>query len=161
MRSLRRYRANLRPSHRGRRGRGRQPLSLATHMGIEEERVYDCARSARLRQSPRGIEGARPSRGDVAALVEKVASDDFAAALTKFKEGISPNLEEEQKELLPQLRRTTAEAPPEPVSRRRFAAALLCVLWFVVMQRSWRSRTIRTWHRCDGASPCVVPGEDP
>jgi len=79
--------------------------ALATHMAVEEERVYPIVQQAlgsdKAREAQREHD---TSRDDVAAMVEEVESDSFAAALAKFKKGISHHVEEEEQEIFPQLR---------------------------------------------------------
>jgi hemerythrin-like domain-containing protein len=85
--------------------------SLATHMAVEEERVYpivdaklgsDKAREAQKEHDT--------SREDMAAMVSSIESDRFTQALAKFKAGISHHVEEEETEIFPQLQQ---RAPDE------------------------------------------------
>jgi hemerythrin-like domain-containing protein len=79
--------------------------SLATHMAVEEERVYPIVQEALGSDKAREAQKEHDtSRDDVAAMVEQIESDSFAAALAKFKQGISHHVEEEEQEIFPQLR---------------------------------------------------------
>jgi hemerythrin-like domain-containing protein len=85
--------------------------SLATHMAVEEERVYPIVEDAL--GSDKATEAQKEhdtSRDHMAAMVEQVDSNSFAAALAKFKEGISHHVQEEEREIFPQLRQ---KAPQE------------------------------------------------
>ena len=84
--------------------------SLATHMAVEEERVYpivdevlgsDKARDAQTEHDT--------SRDDMASMVDLVDSNDFLSALAQFKAGISHHVEEEEGEIFPQLRRDAGD----------------------------------------------------
>ena len=84
--------------------------SLATHMAVEEERVYpivevalgaDKAREARKEHDT--------SRDDVASMVEQIEADSFAAAVAKFKKGISHHVQEEEQEIFPELRQKASD----------------------------------------------------
>jgi iron-sulfur cluster repair protein YtfE (RIC family) len=79
--------------------------SLSTHMAVEEERVYPIVEEALGADKAREAESEHDtSREDMAAMVEQVDSQSFAAALAKFKEGISHHVQEEEQQLFPQLR---------------------------------------------------------
>jgi hemerythrin-like domain-containing protein len=84
--------------------------SLATHMAVEEERVYPIVEAA---LGPDKASEAQKehdtSRDDMAAMVERVDSDDFASALAQFKNGIQHHVEEEEGEIFPQLRQRAAD----------------------------------------------------
>ncbi|HUP76217.1 MAG TPA: hemerythrin domain-containing protein [Acidimicrobiales bacterium] len=84
--------------------------ALATHMAVEEERVY------RIVDERLGADKAREAqeehdaaRDDMAKMIEKVDSAGFADALAKFKEGIDHHVEEEEGELFPQLRQKAGD----------------------------------------------------
>ena len=85
--------------------------SLATHMAVEEERVYpivdDKLGSDKAGEAQKEHD---QSREDMATMVERVESGDFKAALAQFKKGISHHVKEEEDELFPQLRQ---KAPGE------------------------------------------------
>jgi len=79
--------------------------SLATHMAVEEERVYPIVQEALGSKEAREAETEHDTaRDDMAKMVESVNSDSFLAALAKFKEGISHHVQEEEQEIFPQLR---------------------------------------------------------
>lgn len=84
--------------------------SLATHMAVEEERVYpiidEALGSDKAREAQKEHDTARE---DMATMVELVDSGDFAAAVAQFKKGISHHVEEEEGELFPQLRRQAGD----------------------------------------------------
>jgi len=85
--------------------------SLATHMAVEEERVYPIVEEALGSDKAREAQKEHDtSRDDVAAMVEQIGSETFAAALSKFKQGISHHVQEEEQEIFPQLRQ---KAPDE------------------------------------------------
>lgn len=83
--------------------------SLATHMAVEEERVYpivdDKLGSDKAGEAQKEHD---KSRLDMEAMVETVDSGDFASALATFKQGISHHVQEEEGELFPQLREKAA-----------------------------------------------------
>ena len=89
----------------------RQPIladlgdALATHMAVEEERVYpivdDRLGADKAREAQKEHDTARD---DMAKMLAQVDSDGFADAVAKFKEGISHHVTEEERELFPQLR---------------------------------------------------------
>jgi hemerythrin-like domain-containing protein len=89
----------------------RQPIladlgdSLATHMAVEEERVYPIVEERlggdKAREAQQEHDTARDA---MAKMIAQVDSDGFADALAKFKEGISHHVSEEEGELFPQLR---------------------------------------------------------
>jgi len=85
--------------------------ALATHMAVEEERVYpivdDRLGSDKAREAQREHDTARD---DLAQLVDSADGSDFASALAKFKTGISHHVQEEETEIFPQLRQ---KAPDE------------------------------------------------
>jgi iron-sulfur cluster repair protein YtfE (RIC family) len=83
--------------------------SLATHMAVEEERVYPIVEEAL--GSDKAGEAQKEhdaSRDDMAAMTDRIESDGFAAALAKFKEGIAHHVQEEEQEIFPQLRQKAA-----------------------------------------------------
>ena len=84
--------------------------SLSTHMAVEEERVYPIVEERlgtdKAREAQREHDTAR---NDLAKMTADVDSNGFAAALAKFKEGISHHVTEEEGELFPQLRREAGD----------------------------------------------------
>ena len=84
--------------------------SLATHMAVEEERVYPIVDeklgSDKAREAQKEHDTARD---DMAAMVSNIDSDRFKAALAKFKEGISHHVEEEEDQIFPQLRQKAGD----------------------------------------------------
>jgi len=83
--------------------------SLATHMAVEEERVYPIVEQALGSDKAREAEKEHDSaRDDVAAMTEQISAGSFAAALAKFKQGISHHVQEEEQEIFPQLRKKAA-----------------------------------------------------
>jgi iron-sulfur cluster repair protein YtfE (RIC family) len=84
--------------------------SLATHMAVEEERVYPIVEEA-LGPDKAGEAQKEhdTSRDDMAAMTDRIESDGFSAALAKFKEGIGHHVQEEEQEIFPQLREKAAD----------------------------------------------------
>jgi iron-sulfur cluster repair protein YtfE (RIC family) len=79
--------------------------SLATHMAVEEERVYPIINEALGSEKAREAQKEHDTaRDDMAAMVANVDSSEFASALAKFKNGISHHVEEEEGDLFPKLR---------------------------------------------------------
>jgi iron-sulfur cluster repair protein YtfE (RIC family) len=85
--------------------------ALATHMAVEEERIYpivdDRLGSEKAREAQREHD---TTRDDLAQLVEQADGSGFASALAKFKTDISHHVQEEETEIFPQLRQ---KAPDE------------------------------------------------
>ena len=85
--------------------------SLATHMAVEEERVYPIVEEALGSDKAREAQQEHDtSRSDMATMVELIASGDFVSAVAQFKKGISHHVEEEEHELFPQLRQQAPDA---------------------------------------------------
>ena len=84
--------------------------SLSTHMAVEEERVYPIIEEALGSDKAREAQKEHDtSRDDMATMVERVDSGDFASAVAQFKKGISHHVEEEEDELFPQLRQNAGD----------------------------------------------------
>ena len=88
--------------------------SLATHMAVEEERVYpiieEVLGSDKAREAQQEHDA---SRTEMATMVELIDSGDFVSAVAQFKKGISHHVEEEERELFPQLRQKAPDAIAE------------------------------------------------
>lgn len=84
--------------------------SLATHMAVEEERVYpivdDKLGAAKAAEAQKEHD---QSRDDMATMVDLVESGDFQSAVAQFKKGISHHVKEEESELFPQLRQKAGD----------------------------------------------------
>jgi hemerythrin-like domain-containing protein len=88
--------------------------SLATHMAVEEERVYPIVEEVLGSDKAREAQEEHDaSRADMATMVELIDSSDFASAVAQFKKGISHHVEEEERELFPQLRQEAPDAIAE------------------------------------------------
>ena len=84
--------------------------ALATHMAVEEERVYPIVEE-RLGSEKAGEAQKEhdTARDDLAAVVEQVDKGGFAAALARFKTDIGHHVTEEETEIFPQLRRDATD----------------------------------------------------
>lgn len=84
--------------------------SLATHMAVEEERVYPIVQVALGADKAREAQKEHDtSRDDVASMVEQIEADSFGAALAKFKKGISHHVQEEEQAIFPELRQKASD----------------------------------------------------